>query len=704
MRGIECILHSPCTQITMLPSQLEQLLLLPVAPTHSLDMIIISGEPCKASLLINFDQKFPKTRLINLYGQTESTGDAMYAILTDMSNPIHNGVVAVGHAIPGVSISFSNENEIIVKGNLANRYLGGENFTTFHTGDVGFCENDTYYVQGRIDEVVKLNGQFASPTLVEAAFVRIFSIPCAATIIKGKVYALMENNNGFVFQREAMRNSNGVIPWHLIPNKVFTVDKIPTSGGAGKVSRARVKQLVTELLNENEQSPLHDSKDSDDFDSIIGQVLGVSIDHNKSFVDHGGDSATAITLLYKLRIAGLLANSLDTTAADIIESTTIRELKRQIRTGESKSQRRITMPSCDDSAELTNYAPHPIERFSDIHYAVKFRACVDSTPLVRGRHVYASCQGGLVQRMVHGEQSVIGHYALQYKVQAGMTIVDESVIICGYKDDSQGCKNCGIVVSMGLNLSSTKWSTELRGPIKSTPIEMNGQVWVVAGSELFMLDSLKGTIDSSVQLPSQTKSRPVKIRHGCTPCVVYAFKSWDIGLAIVDVQGILRTAFSQDIISPVYADLLDLGSSRIVAFDILGYMHDLNMDTFKISSTKVSNSPIFGGAIVMAGKSIVFGSHDGFIRCVSLSSFQHQLWQFDAKSVVCTAPLALGDTRCLVCTTGGDVIMLQGEKEIWRTKLNGEIWSSPVSLGSDNDVIVVGARDSNVHFITVGAN
>mmetsp|Transcript_32567 Transcript_32567/g.58945 ORF Transcript_32567/g.58945 Transcript_32567/m.58945 type:complete len:154 (+) Transcript_32567:1522-1983(+) len=124
---------------------------------------------------------------------------------------------------------------------------------------------------------------------------------------------------------------------------------------------------------------LHDSKDSDDFDSIIGQVMGVSIDQNKSFVDHGGDSATAITLLYKLRIAGLLANSLDTTAADFIESTTIHELKRQIRTSESKAQRRITMPSCDDSAKLTNYAPYPIERFSDmIHHAVKFRVCVYS--------------------------------------------------------------------------------------------------------------------------------------------------------------------------------------------------------------------------------------------------------------------------------------------------------------------------------------
>ena len=209
---------------------------------------------------------------------------------------------------------------------------------------------------------------------------------------------------------------------------------------------------------------------------------------------------------------------------------------------------------------------------------------------------------------------------------------------------------------------------------------------------------------SSVRLPSQTESRPVKIiRRGSSPCVVYAFVGWDVGLAIADAQGNLTRAFSQDIVSPVYADLLDLGSSRIAAFDISGFMHDLNMETLEISSTKVSNSPIFGGATVMAGKSIVFGSHDGFIRCVSLSSFQQQLWQFDAKSVICTTPLALSDTRCLVCTTGGDVILLQGETEIWRIKLNGEIWSSPVSLGS-NGVIAVGARDSNVHFITVGTS
>jgi hypothetical protein len=45
---------------------------------------------------------------------------------------------------------------------------------------------------------------------------------------------------------------------------------------------------------------LHDPEDNDDFDSILGQVSGVSIDHNKSFVNHGGDSATPITLLDKL--------------------------------------------------------------------------------------------------------------------------------------------------------------------------------------------------------------------------------------------------------------------------------------------------------------------------------------------------------------------------------------------------------------------
>lgn len=59
----------------------------------------------------------------------------------------------------------------------------------------------------------------------------------------------------------------------------------------------------------------------------------------KSFVELGGDiSALAITLLYKLRVGGLLSDSLDLSSADITESDTIREL-RQIVSGETKVKR-----------------------------------------------------------------------------------------------------------------------------------------------------------------------------------------------------------------------------------------------------------------------------------------------------------------------------------------------------------------------------
>lgn len=59
--GAECVQCSPCAQATMLPLQLEQLLMLPAARRPAIDAAVISGEPCKASMLPDFTNKFPET-------------------------------------------------------------------------------------------------------------------------------------------------------------------------------------------------------------------------------------------------------------------------------------------------------------------------------------------------------------------------------------------------------------------------------------------------------------------------------------------------------------------------------------------------------------------------------------------------------------------------------------------------------------------
>jgi acyl-coenzyme A synthetase/AMP-(fatty) acid ligase len=161
-RGVELILHSPCTQVTMLPTQLEQLLLLsPPQEKHSLQTIIVSGEPCKACILPKFQHEYPNTKLINLYGQTESTGDVLCAVLSDMEYPVVSNVVAVGRPIlPEIKVTLTKErNELVLEGNLSNGYLHSLNpMARFPTGDSGFCRDGVWYVTGRVDDVVKING------------------------------------------------------------------------------------------------------------------------------------------------------------------------------------------------------------------------------------------------------------------------------------------------------------------------------------------------------------------------------------------------------------------------------------------------------------------------------------------------------------------------------------------------------------------
>lgn len=679
-RGVELICDSPCTQVTMLPSQLEQLLLLS-PQKHSLQTVIVSGEPCKACILSRFQQTYPSTRLINLYGQTESTGDVLCAVLSEMDHPVIDNVVAVGRPIlPDITVTLTEHKELVIEGNLSNGYLDPKGpLLSFRTGDVGFCVDGVWYVKGRVDDVIKIHGQFVSPVQVETAFYDVFSERCAAVIVDTTVYALVETDN-FVFCRERMRTAG--IPWHVIPKRVFCVSRIPKQGGgAGKVDRARVQRLALEFL----ETTTNISDNDDPLVSILSSVLGVTVEQDKSFVEMGGDSALAITLLYKLQVAGHV--SIDVTAADILESRNVKDIRTAV-SGQVRPKRRKTQRD----VIVEQFVARDIKRFSDHHVAVDFKACVDASPLVHGMDVYGACQGGVIQRIANDE--VVGCHQLQgWKIQAGMIIVNDSLLVCGYNSDSDN----GIVVALTLDLKLIKWTRHVKGQIKSTPITMGDQLWIVAGAKLIILNTVGGNEISTLQLPSKTEARPGVVICRGLPCVVYGFADWDAGFGIVHESGTLITTVHADNVSPVYADLLSLDSNKVAVCDIAGVMHCVNVDSLEIKSTKVASKPIFSGPI-QVDDTLIFGCHDGIVRCVKASNFSEKLWEYDAQSVVYSSLLAISGNSLVVCTTAGDVIQIRHGTEESRTIVPGEIWSNPLMTGVVG-VIAVGARDSRVHII-----
>jgi hypothetical protein len=181
---------------------------------------------------------------------------------------------------------------------------------------------------------------------------------------------------------------------------------------------------------------------------------------------------------------------------------------------------------------------------------------------------------------------------------------------------------------------------------------------------------------------------------------VYAFSDWDAGLVIVDENGSITRAFATELASPVYANLLAIDSERLVVCDISGFMHNVNIESMEIKSTKIASKPIFSSP-VLAGNSIIVGSHDGTLRCVDTSDFAVTLWKYDAGSVIYSSPLFMRDGKCLACTTAGDVIVIDEGKEMWRLNIPGEVWSDPSLVG--NEEVVVGARDSRLHIAAVAA-
>jgi hypothetical protein len=68
-----------------------------------------------------------------------------------------NGVVTVGKPIlPSITITFQNENELVVKGNLSNGYLNSDvPMDSFPTGDVGFCRDHVWRVQRHENDACK---------------------------------------------------------------------------------------------------------------------------------------------------------------------------------------------------------------------------------------------------------------------------------------------------------------------------------------------------------------------------------------------------------------------------------------------------------------------------------------------------------------------------------------------------------------------
>jgi D-alanine--poly(phosphoribitol) ligase subunit 1 len=200
---------------------------------------VLSGENLSVQLVKDLETRFPKAKIMNAYGPTETT---IYAGYAEVTKELLNGKSLPICKKENVMLSLKNE-EIIISGEtvglgyLNNEKLTSERFSknSFQTGDLAFEKNGYIYFNGRKDEQIKFNGFRIELNEIKCVLEKIDFITqaeCMPIIIDNKIKRLI----AFVKLKSENINVSSVrdilkaeLPHYMIPSEIITVKEFPTT-------------------------------------------------------------------------------------------------------------------------------------------------------------------------------------------------------------------------------------------------------------------------------------------------------------------------------------------------------------------------------------------------------------------------------------------------------------------------------------------
>ncbi|KPV60903.1 hypothetical protein QJ48_02835 [Paenibacillus sp. A3] len=320
--------HEHVTVLNQTPSAFYNLMNLEIQDSGrklSLRYVIFGGEALKPKMLKPWKQKYPDTRLINMYGITETTVHVTYKEIG--MQEIASGISNIGKAIPTLSTYVMDEHlniqpfgvpgELYVGGDGVTRgYLNREELTQqrflrhphkeheriYRSGDwVRLLPGGEMEYLGRIDHQVKIRGYRIELGEIENRLL-------GHALIEDAVVLAKEDNQqqsylcAYIVCREEVDKTElqtflkGSLPDYMIPAFFIRLEQFPLTSN-GKVDRKRLPEPdIGSLLATGYEAPHNElqAKLAAIWEAALG-VSRVGIDDN--FFDLGGHSlkATAVT-------------------------------------------------------------------------------------------------------------------------------------------------------------------------------------------------------------------------------------------------------------------------------------------------------------------------------------------------------------------------------------------------------------------------
>ena len=191
--------------------------------------------------------------------------------------------------------------------------INGRRF--FRTSDyASLDEQGRYTILGRVDEMVKINGNRVELAEVESAVKKAFTLEfCAVKAFEGR------NGTPFLcayYKAECELSPDNAykilkpyLPGYMIPRHFVRISKIPLNPN-GKVDKLRLPEPDADGISDTYEEPGTDIQRTlcEAFETVLECTRKVGI--NDDFFELGGDSVTAMMVIMKCQLKGLCVQNI----------------------------------------------------------------------------------------------------------------------------------------------------------------------------------------------------------------------------------------------------------------------------------------------------------------------------------------------------------------------------------------------------------
>ena len=389
-------------------------------------------------------------------------------------------------------------------------------------------------------------------------------------------------------------------------------------------------------------------------------------------------------------------------------------------------------------------------------WSVKLKRCVDSSPLVTAvdavdnvtTTVYIGSHGGDFLALDATNGTILWQEQLGEHIEGGTACNSSGSIIyvtsfCGKDRESNDDSDFNHLGSLWAlrsleatdDTSRILWVTRMAGEVKGAASIDHSSNLVVVGSHdgcIYFVSSIDGSetypkvncgggsIFASPLIDELNRRVFAVTTQGVLMCLTLPNSSSSSSSHITSSMS-PTTLWSVDFGAPIFTSPIFYNNSIIIG-GVDGSVRAIQSQTGEsVWQSFDGTKPIFSSpchlSLFLDGVNIdvvVFGCHDGYLRCVLLST-GCLLWDVDLGSAIFSAPTFVPDSNLILAsTTAGEIIVIMGnldkkdqsmegsDEGRWRIKakfrMPAEIYSSPVFYKGK---IYIGCRDDNIYVFEI---